>query len=712
MELAKSRSSLENELINLKAEELKVDEELRQYFGIISGSTNVQQKGSLSFDSFDIASSVRNIEKFGPTFEAMLQDSKKLASQIDDCRLLSERLSGIVRRLDTMQIRAQQTLACTEDIINLKDCKTKIIAAIEENNLSVAVSCLKQVHEIDIKAAKSSDDYDIIKEKEQEVKKLVQNEFSKSISESNINSVMALCPLLQTLGLETEARDNFLDFVEKTVFIAVSVDAASVDGATDEALGYAQSLSNVFNSAFVIIQKYLPMVIQGMESSLGDVYFIRKLHKKVEQEAALVLKRYMIYRRLREIIIAIRGMNMTSTATATSTTAPTPADIHTIMDELALLIQYCCRYSKYLKQICVGAESKIRHRSQQQQEEGEEQLLISASSSTSEAATVANVIVFAGPTEFDKMVDELINKFYMEGERWLMRLGILRALPRSMADMMEQLHHDSNSNGGGDSMMHLDECFFMLQKCGMRAVATNNIQAACAVLHLVSDLLSSELLSQANALLNATVTQVSAVMQEHMNRFKRSIAAAASVDDNGSSSGSDSTGGLSLGFKNALSLASTITGGSSGSTVTIGSNSSGQKGEGGSGGGIQLHEDGGFTLLGNPRSTSQDPWGVTGMIEIFNIIELCARYTDRLSVDITSAGSTVFPATTTTTSAPAANKTTTNNNNNKMKPIVATYTSEFDKLKLCREDFEAAKISFSNVIHKNLLYVLFVFKKI
>ena len=43
---------------------------------------------------------------------------------------------------------------------------------------------------------------------------------------------MLLCPLLQTLGLETEARDNFLSFIEKTIFIAVSADANSVDGAT------------------------------------------------------------------------------------------------------------------------------------------------------------------------------------------------------------------------------------------------------------------------------------------------------------------------------------------------------------------------------------------------------------------------------------------------------------------------------------------------
>ena len=37
----------------------------------------------------------------------------------------------------------------------------------------------------------------------------------------------------------------------------------------------------------------------------------------------------------------------------------------------------------------------------------------------------------------------------------------------------------------------LDECFFVLQRCSQRAIATNNIHAACAALHLISDMIAS-----------------------------------------------------------------------------------------------------------------------------------------------------------------------------------------------------------------------------
>jgi hypothetical protein len=92
---------------------------------------------------------------------------------------------------------------------------------------------------------------------EKDLRELVRKEFINAMEDSNVNSVVSLCPLLQTLGLETEARDNFLDFMERTVFIAVSADACSVDGATDPATGYAQAISNIFNSSFVILQRYL-----------------------------------------------------------------------------------------------------------------------------------------------------------------------------------------------------------------------------------------------------------------------------------------------------------------------------------------------------------------------------------------------------------------------------------------------------------------------
>lgn len=249
-----SKKDLQAELNKLIAEESAFDSDLRQYFSALADGKSLTK----SFDSSDLSNNIKKIEEFSPCFEAMIQDSKKLASQVEDCRSLSDRLSIIVRRLDVMQIRAQQALACAEDVMNLKEFKSKIVIAMEQGNLPLAVSFIRQVHDVDLQAAKASDDYGAIQQAEREVKVMVQNEFNKAIEENNINRVMSLCPLLQTLGLEEEARDTFLAFVEKTIFIAVSADASAVDDATDPATGYAQALSNVFNSTYMILQRYVP----------------------------------------------------------------------------------------------------------------------------------------------------------------------------------------------------------------------------------------------------------------------------------------------------------------------------------------------------------------------------------------------------------------------------------------------------------------------
>ena len=59
----------------------------------------------------------------------------------------------VVRRLDVMQIRAQEALAVTEDVINIKDNKSKMKSAIENGDLPSAVNFIREVHEIGLDSA-------------------------------------------------------------------------------------------------------------------------------------------------------------------------------------------------------------------------------------------------------------------------------------------------------------------------------------------------------------------------------------------------------------------------------------------------------------------------------------------------------------------------------------------------------------------------------
>ena len=105
-------------------------------------------------------------------------------------------------------------------------------------------------------------------------------------------------------------------------------------------------------------------------------------------------------------------------------------------------------------------------------------------------------------------------------------------------------------------------------------------------------------------MLTAATVRMTPVLQENMFKFTK-----------GGSNTEVSTGSLSKGFQSAITLATSYTA------------QGGDRGE---------EEEGGTDR------DSEDPYGVATMMQVFNTVEMCIRYTDRLNRDITKAGETVF----------------------------------------------------------------------
>ena len=79
-----------------------------------------------------------------------------------------------------------------------------------------------------------------------------------------------------------------------------------------------------------------------------------------------------------------------------------------------------------------------------------------------------------------------------------------------------------------------------------------------------------------------------------------------------------------------------------------------------------------------------DPYGLNSLIETFNTIEICMKYTDRLRKDVSNTGDSVFQFSST-----------------------ANRSEEGDKFKLCLEDFESVKSGFNQVI---INFITLIFK--
>ena len=459
------RQRLEQELQELLAEERR-----RAEAGGGEGRHNYQ----IVFAP--LLSQLAKVERTGGVFEALQQDSSKLRTQVEACRALSQRLTLQVKRLDSMHTRANETLLYVDDILNLKEARNDILEAVRSGDLARAVSLLRRVHSIQSLSFQPTEDYLAIKASEEEVRLLVRKEFSNAIESSDVAAVMALCPLLQSLGLEAEARDEFLAFMDRAVFTAIAADRVPTDGSVDLATAYAQSLSHVFNTAHSVMQQYLPLVIEGMEASMGDVHFIRRLHNRCEREAGVILKRYMKFRQVRDLVSAMKAE-----PSGTNNTAPvSSAEVHTMLDELTVLIQYSCTFGKYIDQLCAGAEARPRKGSE------------------------SKVVVFAAPTDFSRMLEEMTHRFYLEGEKWLVSAALRAAF----------LRH-------GDGSQSLDECFFVLQRCSQRSVATQNASAADAVVRYICSQLTGELLKEAQGIASGAVARIASALVSRMTKHYR-----------------------------------------------------------------------------------------------------------------------------------------------------------------------------------------------
>ena len=128
---------------------------------------------------------------------------------------------------------------------------------------------------------------------------------------------------------------------------------------------------------------------------------------------------------------------------------------------------------------------------------------------------------------------------------------------------------------------------------------------------------------------------------------------------------------------------------------------------------LVLHDEGFFTLplaalatlLPAGAALGQDEdnaFGVAASVEMFNVVELCTRYCDRLGKDLFASAQAVFLEA--AGAAPAASSSTTSSSSasssgghHAKDKSSGGGAADADKLKLCRENFERARAAFHNV---------------
>ena len=104
-------------------------------------------------------------------------------------------------------------------------------------------------------------------------------------------------------------------------------------------------------------------------------------------------------------------------------------------------------------------------------------------------------------------VRELIN-YYVAMEEYYMEQNVTKAL-----DIREYVE-------GALITSAVDDVFFILQKCGRRALATGNVACVCAVLGQLNNLLTSAFYPQVQAKLNVGVKLLLGCIKWHYSQMR------------------------------------------------------------------------------------------------------------------------------------------------------------------------------------------------
>jgi hypothetical protein len=305
-----------------------------------------------------------------------------------------------------------------------------------------------------------------------------------------------------------------------------------------------------------------------------------------------------------------------------------------------------------LNLLCDGAESRVR-------------------CDTNDNEGAKHMSVFQGPTNFEKMTDELINKYYLEGEQWLIVNGIQSLLSINSSST----ESDNRNTNPSDMSDAVDGCFYILQRCSLRSLGTHHIHAACATLHLISDHLSGHVLRSFSDKLNASVNKIFGIVRDNMNKFLHANAEQSSAQANSSSSGGGST--LALGIQSALLLAASITSGTATSNTVAKPSVAGRTNSS-----AKLSES---ESLGG--SSNSSVWGMASVMEIFNQVELCVQYTESLKSEILKTGNGIFGL-----------KSSEDNSDSRGSKLHERLIDDYQKFVLCVEEFNCCKEHFSQVL--------------
>ena len=404
-----------------------------------------------------------------------------------------------------------------DEILDLTHCldlrRYAAVAAAEvqdENISTAAADAIKSYREIYAMSSEKSrimaDCDERFRRVERSLVKSVLQQYETSVGAGDLESLSHLTPLIGILDLADQGVSLYLKYSKACIDEAMS--ALSTDEHSTPSHEIIHSLAKVFNTGVTHLRHHLPMVAHALGSADGDVGLVQLVNAEVEKRAVALLKDVTKERdlpnlceRADEISSLIEekcvsgegvfendfdgnsggGLQQVDDC-GFSQDIGEIADLDSLLDEVALVLQYSESYERFIRHAADEVEKARKYR------------IAMDKSSTSK--DIKSIEVLDRFSVLNEVVTE-IGGFYSELEKTLMLAGMQRAFYHGISvdskyytEVATSVSNDETQIGSKALQTSLiEETFFAAQNSTRRAYATGQTSLACAATNFCADAL-------------------------------------------------------------------------------------------------------------------------------------------------------------------------------------------------------------------------------
>eukprot|EP01084_Bolivina_argentea_P314057 543944_1 len=476
---------------------------------IISDSLASSTQGSNEHLSLD--SVLKMVSSSRPDFAEVVVAASAVAGQISDAHTLAEKVSGVVRQLDTLQTSVQRTISLAGAVVELRQCVEGAKACLAKGDLVGAVQWVEVFRGIDVGTLVGLPEMKQMKGVEESLATTVINAFTLATMSGAEDeaAIHQLLPMIGTMNLAGQALEVYLTFVRSEAVVEIAKALEESPSASSAAV----HLSNIFNAAARLVQRQLPMVVKGLSDVHGGLAFVHEVYRCTTTDAVTVIQKHIAGDLLQELIREIKQQQSETLSNkikqqkggTSDWSSSTGVGIDTSLkqflaacdvelDELALLLQHSESFMRFIYEAAEESEEYTRKR-EEIERENHGIVHVSTPNSTSleeqQTPSAKRVPVFER-TSLDELTAE-VSTLYTQLELFVLQAGINKAI--EIDEILDGLNISTCP----------EDAFFVARRCAHRGLVTGHSGTSSAVINHICNVLLKDLLRYINTRISTTV---------------------------------------------------------------------------------------------------------------------------------------------------------------------------------------------------------------